>query len=91
MPVMNLLCGVPMKAAAATSNFIIGVSAAASAIVYFRKGLIPFELTAVIVVGVLIGSFLGVYALYKARAEKLQVVFSALTLLVAVKMLMKAI
>lgn len=91
VPVMNLLCGVPMKAAAATSNFIIGVSAAASAYVYFRKGLIPFELTAVIVAGVLLGSFLGIYALYKARSERLQVIFSALTLLVAVKMLMKAL
>ena len=91
VPVMNLLCGVPMKAAAATSNFIIGVSAAASAYVYFRKGLIPFELTAVIVVGVLLGSFLGIYALYKARSEKLQVIFSALTLLIAVKMLVEAL
>lgn len=90
VPVMNLLCGVPMKAAAATSNFIIGVSAAASAYVYFRRGLIPFELTAVIVTGVLIGSFLGIYALYRARSEKLQLVFSVLTLLVAVKMLMTA-
>jgi hypothetical protein len=89
VPVMNLLCGVPMKAAAATSNFIIGVSAAASAYVYFRRGLIPLELTAVIVVGVLIGSFLGICVMYKARSEKLQIVFSALTLLVAVKMLMK--
>ncbi len=90
VPVMNLLCGVPMKAAAATSNFIIGVSAAASAYIYFRQGLIPLRLTSVIVVGVLLGSFLGIYALYKARSEKLQMVFSAFTLLVAVKMLMKA-
>lgn len=87
VPVMNLLCGVPMKAAAATSNFIIGVSAAASAYVYFRRGLIPFELTSLIVLGVLTGSFLGMRVLYKARAEKLQIAFSALTLLVAVKML----
>lgn len=91
VPLMNLLCGVPMKAAAATSNFIIGVSAAASAYVYFRKGLVPLELTAVIVVGVLLGSFVGIYALYKARSEKLQLVFAALTLLVAVKMLLKAL
>ncbi len=91
VPVMNLLCGVPMKAAAATSNFIIGVSAAASAYIYFRQGLIPLALTSVIVVGVLLGSFLGIYALYKARSEKLQMVFSAFTLLVAVKMLMKAV
>jgi len=90
VPVMHLLCGVPMKAAAATSNFIIGVSAAASAYVYFRKGLMPLELTAVIVVGVLIGSFVGIYALYRLRSEKLQMAFSALTLLVAVKMLLKA-
>ncbi|OGR62161.1 MAG: hypothetical protein A2X31_03250 [Elusimicrobia bacterium GWB2_63_22] len=90
VPVMTLLCGVPMKAAAATSNFIIGVSAAASAYVYFRKGLMPLELTAVIVVGVLIGSFVGIYALYRLRSEKLQMAFSALTLLVAVKMLLKA-
>lgn len=90
VPVMNLLCGVPMKAAAATSNFLIGVSAAASAYVYFRKGLVPFELTAVIVAGVLIGSFAGIYALYKTRSEKLQIVFSALTLGVAVKMLMRS-
>lgn len=91
VPLMNLMCGVPMKAAAATSNFIIGVSAAASAYVYFRKGMIPLEITAVIVVGVLIGSFLGIYALYRARAEKLQIIFSALTLLVGVKMLMNAL
>lgn len=91
VPLMNLMCGVPMKAAAATSNFIIGVSAAASAYVYFRKGIIPLELTAVIVVGVLIGSFLGIYALYRARSEKLQIIFSALTLLVGIKMLLKAL
>ena len=91
VPLMNLMCGVPMKAAAATSNFIIGVSAAASAYVYFRKGLIPLELTAVIVVGVLIGSFLGVYLLYRAKSEKLQLLFSALTLLVGLKMLLKAL
>ncbi|OGR66728.1 MAG: hypothetical protein A2X30_06975 [Elusimicrobia bacterium GWB2_63_16] len=91
VPVMNLLCGVPMKAAAATSNFIIGVSAAASAFVYFRRGLVPMELTGVIVTGVLLGSFLGIYVLYKARSEKLQIIFSALTLLVGLKMLFGAI
>jgi len=90
VPVMNLLCGVPMKAAAATSNFIIGVSAAASAYVYFRKGFIPLELTAVIVAGVLLGSFLGIYVLYRVRSEKLQLAFGALTLFVAVKMFIKA-
>ncbi|MCX5786795.1 MAG: sulfite exporter TauE/SafE family protein [Elusimicrobia bacterium] len=90
VPVMTLICGVPMKAAAATSNFMIGVSAAASAFVYFKKGYILPELASVIVIGVLLGSFLGIHALYKARSEKIQMAFSVLTLLVAVKMLMKA-
>lgn len=91
VPVMTLMCGVPMKAAAATSNFMIGVSAAASAFVYFKKGYILPELAAVIVIGVLLGSFVGIHALYRARSEKIQMIFSVLTLLVAVKMFMKAI
>jgi len=91
VPVMNLLCAVPIKAAAATSNFIIGVSAAASAFIYFRKGYLVPDLAAVIVIGVLLGSFTGIYILYKARSEKIQIVFSALVLVVAVMMLKRAL
>ncbi|KAF0127074.1 MAG: hypothetical protein FD189_583 [Elusimicrobia bacterium] len=87
VPVMTMLCGVPMKAAAATSNFMIGVSAAASAFVYYRKGHIPADICGVIVAGVLIGSFAGMSLLYKARSERLQMVFSAALLIIAVKML----
>jgi len=89
VPMMNLLCGVPIKAAAATSNFLIGVSAAASLFIYLKKGYLVPELAAVIVIGVLLGSFAGIYILYKARSEKIQMAFSALVFIVAVKMLMK--
>ncbi|PKM98783.1 MAG: permease, partial [Elusimicrobia bacterium HGW-Elusimicrobia-3] len=61
------------------------------ALVYFRRGLMPLELTGVIVTGVLLGSFLGIYVLYRARSEKLQIIFSALTLLVGLKMLFGAL
>ena len=88
VPVMNLMCGVPIKAAAATSNFLIGVSAAASAFIYFRKGYLLPDLAAAVVIGVLFGSFAGIYLLYKARSEKIQMAFSGLILIVAVKMLM---
>ena len=88
VPVMNLMCGVPIKAAAATSNFLIGVSAAASAFIYFRKGYLIPDLAAVIVIGVLLGSFAGIYILYKVRSEKIQIAFSALVFITAVKMLM---
>ena len=91
VPVMNLLCGMPIKAAAATSNFLIGVSAAASAFIYFRKGYLIPELAAVIVIGVLLGSFTGIYILYKTRSEKIQIAFSALVLVVAVMMLKRTL
>ncbi|MBI5208960.1 MAG: sulfite exporter TauE/SafE family protein [Elusimicrobia bacterium] len=87
VPVMTLLCGMPMKAAAATSNFLMGVSAAASALIYLRQGLIVWHLAAVIVAGVLLGSFVGIRLLHKTESGRLQMAFSALVLLAALKML----
>jgi uncharacterized membrane protein YfcA len=87
VPMMNLACGVPMKAAAATSNFIIGVSAAASALVFFRRGLMPGEVAGAAVAGVLLGSFAGIRVLYRAKAEKLQALFGLLALLTGIMML----
>jgi hypothetical protein len=87
VPLMTLLCGVPIKAAAATSNFLIGVSAAASAFIYFRKGYMVPDLAAVIVIGVLLGSFAGIHILYKSGSGKIQMAFSVFVFAVAVKML----
>jgi len=90
VPVMNLICGIPMKAAAATSNFMIGVSAAASAIIFLKKGYIIPELAVIIVMGVLAGSFVGIHALYRAKSEKIQVAFSVLIMIVGVRMLLRS-
>lgn len=89
VPVMNLLCGVPIKAAAATSNFMIGVSAAASSIIFFKKGYILPAFAVPLIIGVLIGSFLGIKTLYSAKSEKIQAFFSFLIMLVAIRMLFK--
>jgi uncharacterized protein len=91
VPVMTLLCGVPFKAAAATSNFLIGVSAAASAFIYFRRGYLIPDLAAVIVIGVLAGSFVGIHLLYKTAARKIQMIFAVFVFAVAVEMLRKAL
>ena len=91
VPVMNLMCGVPIKAAAATSNFLIGVSAAASAFIYFKRGYLIPDLAAVVVIGVLLGSFAGILILYKVRSEKIQIAFSVLVFITAIKMLAKAL
>jgi uncharacterized membrane protein YfcA len=59
VPVMFLFMNVPLMVATATSNFMIGVTAAASAIVYYRRGDILPEIAAPLAVGVFLGSVLG--------------------------------
>jgi uncharacterized membrane protein YfcA len=59
VPVMYLFMNVPLMVATATSNFMIGVTAAASAVVYYRRGDILVGLAAPLAVGVFLGSLLG--------------------------------
>jgi len=59
VPVMFIFMNVPLMVATATSNFMIGVTAAASAIVYYRRGDIAVEIAAPLAVGVFMGSLLG--------------------------------
>ena len=78
VPVMMIFMNVPLMVATATSNFMIGVTAAASAIVYYRRGDILVEVAAPLAVGVFLGSLLG--ARLAPRVHKRIVVY----LLVAV-------
>ena len=59
VPVMFIFMGVPLMVATATSNFMIGVTGAASAIVYYRRGDILIHYAAPLAVGVFMGSLLG--------------------------------
>jgi uncharacterized protein len=59
VPVMYIFMNVPLMVATATSNFMIGVTAAASAMVYYRRGDILVEVAAPLAVGVFLGSLLG--------------------------------
>jgi len=59
VPVMYIFMSVPLLVATATSNFMIGVTAAASAIVYYRRGDILVQYAAPLAVGVFLGSLLG--------------------------------
>ena len=78
VPVMLIFMNVPLMVATATSNFMIGVTAAASAIVYYRRGDILVEIAAPLAVGVFMGSLLG--ARLAPRVHKRVVIY----LLVAV-------
>jgi uncharacterized protein len=59
VPVLYIFMKVPLMVATATSNFMIGVTAAASAIVYYRRGDILVQVAAPLAVGVFVGSLLG--------------------------------
>lgn len=59
VPLMYLFMGVPLKVAAATSNFMIGVTAAASALLYYQRGNIVIAVAAPLAVGVFAGALLG--------------------------------
>jgi len=59
VPVMYIFMNVPLMVATATSNFMIGVTAGASAIVYYRRGDILVDIAAPMAVGVFLGSLLG--------------------------------
>ncbi len=90
VPALHILCQVPMKAAAATSNFMIGVTAAASAFLYFGRGEVRPTLTAATVLGVLIGSILGLQLNRRIESHMVRRLFALLLGAVAVQMAFRA-
>jgi uncharacterized membrane protein YfcA len=76
-----------MKVAIATSNFMIGVTAAASALVYMRNGFCDVFITAPVVLGTLAGSFMGARLTYRMKGIVLKKVFMAVLTLLAVRMI----
>ena len=91
VPAMNVVSGVPMKVAVATSNFMIGVTAAASALVYIRNGFCDAFITAPVVLGTLLGASLGARLTRKVKGVFLKKVFVALLTVLAARMLLSGV
>jgi uncharacterized membrane protein YfcA len=72
---MDRAMGLPFKVSTATSNFMIGVTAAASAGVYLRRGYVDPGLALPVVLGVLTGAFAGARLLPVLRVRLLRVLF----------------
>lgn len=84
---MDTAMKIPFKVSTTTSNFMVGVTAAASAVVYLQRGYIDPGLAMPIVVGVLAGAFLGSKILPKANVKMLRRLFSVVILVLAVFMI----
>jgi uncharacterized membrane protein YfcA len=90
VPALHLLCGVPIRAAAATSNFMIGVTAAASAFLYYGRGDVRAGATAAAVLGVLAGSAAGSAVSPRIDGRLVRKLFAVLLVIVAGQMLYRA-
>jgi uncharacterized membrane protein YfcA len=90
VPALHLLCNIPMKAAAATSNFMIGVTAAASSFLYFGRGEVQPAMTSALVLGVLAGSAVGSVWNQSLHGRFVRRLFALLLIVVALQFLYRA-
>jgi uncharacterized membrane protein YfcA len=88
---MDNIMRTPFKVSTTTSNFMIGVTAAASAGIYLKRGYIDPGLSMPVMLGVLAGAFAGSRILTKARVSTLKRVFAIVILLLAVEMIYNGI
>jgi uncharacterized protein len=88
---MDQAMKIPFKVSTTTSNFMIGVTAAASAGVYLSRGYIDPGLAMPVMLGVLIGSLMGTRVLVKTQTRLLRQVFSGVIVLLGLEMLLKGL
>jgi uncharacterized membrane protein YfcA len=91
VPVLNAWCGVPLRAAAATSALMIGVTAVSSVPLQYARGYVNPPLAAAAVLGVLAGSRAGFWFGGRARVKWLKVLMAAVLVLVSCFYVVKAI
>jgi len=84
---MDQAMRIPFKVSTTTSNFMIGVTAAASAGVYLHRGYVDPGLAMPVMLGVLLGSLLGTRILVGADTKWLRLIFGAVILLLGAEML----
>jgi uncharacterized membrane protein YfcA len=84
---MDQVMRIPFKVSTTTSNFMIGVTAAASAGIYLRRGYIDPGLAAPVMLGVLSGALIGAKVLGRARVSVLRTIFTFVVLALGVEMM----
>jgi len=80
----------PMKVSTTTSNFMIGVTAAASAGIYFARGDVDPLIVAPVALGILVGAAVGARILLRSRNTTIRKAFAAVLVVAAVEMILSA-
>ena len=84
---MDQIMRIPFKVSTTTSNFMIGVTAAASAGVYLNRGYIDPGVAMPVMLGVLLGSLLGARVLAGAKTKVLRIIFAIVILVLGIEMI----
>src|SRR5271157_250237 len=87
---MDLAMKLPMKVSTATSNFMIGVTAAASAGIYFARGEVNPVIIAPVALGILLGATIGARFLVRARNPTIRKIFAVVLAFAALEMVLSA-
>jgi uncharacterized membrane protein YfcA len=90
IPAMDTALRLPIKVSSATSNFMIGVTATASAGAYFLRGDIVSAIAGPVALGSVAGAVLGARVLMRVSNDRLRVLFVAILAALAVQMLLEA-
>jgi uncharacterized protein len=88
---MDYLMRLPMKVSTATSNFMIGLTAAASAGIYFSRGDIHVLIVAPVAVGVLAGAYLGTTVMARMRNTTVRKLFLPIVVYLALSMILRGL
>jgi uncharacterized membrane protein YfcA len=91
VPVMYAIMEVPLGVATATSNFMVGITAAASVFVYYGRGDIHPLVVIPTALGVFSGAMLGVYALSRLRVAWVRSALIVLLILMGIQMLLQGL
>ncbi len=88
---MDQIMHMPIKVSTATSTYMIGVTAAASSIVYLLQGAVAPEIAGPVALGVLVGATIGTRLMVRLRGATLRKLFVPVLLVIAVQMFMKGV
>ena len=90
VPMMNLLMRVPVKAAAGTSTFLVGMTAVATATVFYADGKVDASVVAPAMIGIFVGSQIGSSLTSRVKTANLVLVFVAIMFYLSISMILKA-
>jgi uncharacterized membrane protein YfcA len=91
VPTMNVLMGVPIRVATATSTYMLGATAAAGALLYLSRGQIDTQLAASVVAGVFLGAAAGARFSRRVPRAMLSALFVIVAAIFAVQMLLRLV